>query len=53
MKKYTKTQVLRCGVHRGDAAGSTALHVASKLGYTDMVKLLLQHGADPQIQVCY
>ncbi|MEE9345831.1 MAG: ankyrin repeat domain-containing protein [Methylococcales bacterium] len=41
-----KTQ---CGVNHQNYAGQTSLMMASLFGRQDIIKLLLEHGADPQL----
>ncbi len=36
-----------------DAAGRSALHMASAFGVTPIANLLLEKGADPDVQVTY
>lgn len=37
-------------INHQDSTGSTALHGAAQMGWTSMVSLLIEHGADPAIE---
>jgi len=44
------TAVSRLLCHRSRDKSTTLLHVASQFGHTAVVRLLLQHGADPSLK---
>ncbi len=45
----TLVEKTQCGVNHQNHAGQTALMMASLFGREDIIKLLLEHGADPQL----
>jgi len=51
-----KRLAIDCGVDpnvREDDKGATPLHVAAEYGYSEIVEVLLEHGADPNIRDKY
>ena len=53
---YAKTNMIdtlmknkECNINHQDSKGETSLHWAAKIGYTDVVRTLLSHGADKNI----